>query len=53
MPKCWRRSEQFADYIQAETLGIRIEPGPLDGVEPQAIKIGSAQVQLYVKVIPP
>ena len=27
--------EQFADYIQAETLAVGIELGPLAGVEPQ------------------
>ncbi len=44
-------ARQFAEYIQAETLGIRIEFGPLDGVEPQDVKLGSATVQLYVKVV--
>ncbi|HTU26856.1 MAG TPA: isoleucine--tRNA ligase [Pirellulales bacterium] len=43
--------EQFADYIKAETLATAVELAPLDGVEPQAIKIGPAEVQLYVKVV--
>ncbi len=43
--------EQFSTYIQAETLAVGIELGPLVGVEPQAVKIGPAEVQLYVKVV--
>jgi isoleucyl-tRNA synthetase len=42
---------QFADYIQSETLGIRLVFGPIDGVEPVTVKIGSASVQLYLKVV--
>jgi isoleucyl-tRNA synthetase len=45
-------ARQFADYIQAETLGVRIQFEPIAAAEPQAMKIGSAEVQLYVKVIP-
>jgi isoleucyl-tRNA synthetase len=43
--------EQFADYIRAETLAVSVELGPIDGVEPQTVKIGPAEVQLYVKVV--
>ncbi|HEY1784915.1 MAG TPA: DUF5915 domain-containing protein, partial [Pirellulales bacterium] len=42
---------QFADYIQTETLGIRLVFVPIDGVEPQSIKLGSAAVLLYLKVV--
>ncbi len=41
----------FKEYIQTETLAVEIATGPLPGVEPQAVKIGSAAVQLYVKVV--
>ncbi|HEX4144109.1 MAG TPA: isoleucine--tRNA ligase [Pirellulales bacterium] len=43
--------EHFAAYIQSETLAVGTELGPLDGVEPQTVKIGPAEVQLYVKVV--
>jgi isoleucyl-tRNA synthetase len=43
--------EQFAAYIRSETLAVSIELGPLAGVEPQTVKIGPAEVQLYVKVV--
>ncbi len=42
--------EQFADYIRTETLAVGVEPGPLADVEPQKVKIGPAEVLLYVKV---
>ena len=43
--------EQFANYIQAETLAQSVTLGPLECVEPQTVKIGPASVQLCVKVV--
>ncbi|HEY1785305.1 MAG TPA: class I tRNA ligase family protein, partial [Pirellulales bacterium] len=43
--------EQFAAYIQTETLAASVELGPLSDVDPQTVKIGPAAVQLYVKVV--
>ncbi len=45
----WRR---FSEYIQAETLAVRLVMGPLDAVEPVELKIGSVQARLYVQVVP-
>ena len=44
-------ARQFADYIQAETLGLRLVFEPLPGVEPITIKIGPSAAQLWIKVV--
>ncbi len=43
--------EQFTAYIQTETLAVSVTLGPLEGVEPQTVKIGPATVELYVNVV--
>ena len=44
--------EQFAEYIQGETLAVSIEFGSLPGVEPVELKLGEATVKLYLQVVP-
>ncbi len=34
-----------------ETLAVRIDEGPLVGVEPIEVKLGAAVVTLYVRVV--
>ncbi len=42
---------KFRDYIQSETLAVRIEFGPLAGVEPVELKLGGATVKIYIQVV--
>jgi isoleucyl-tRNA synthetase len=46
-------AERFSTYIQSETLATRLVAGPLAKVEPIELKLGSAQVKLYVQVVSP
>jgi len=41
---------QFAEYIQGETLAVKILSGPIDGVEPVEVKVGGEVVKLYIQV---
>jgi isoleucyl-tRNA synthetase len=43
--------EQFAEYIRGETLAVELKLGAIDGVDPIEIKLGSATIRLYVKVV--
>ena len=45
----WR---QFSEYIQAETLAVRLVLGSIEGVEPAEVKLGGVQAKLYVQVVP-
>ncbi len=44
-----RAVEQFAEYIQAETLCTRLVFEPLAGVEPLDVKIAGQAVKIYLK----
>jgi isoleucyl-tRNA synthetase len=43
--------EQFAEYIQRETLAVRLVSGPLEGVEPVELKLAGTLVKLYIQVV--
>jgi len=42
---------QFAEYIKAETLGVKIVFEPIAGVEPIEVTLGGQSLQVYVKVL--
>jgi isoleucyl-tRNA synthetase len=42
--------DQFRDYIQGETLAVRLQHDALSGVEPVELKVGDDPVTLYVQV---
>ncbi len=42
---------QFRDYVQSETLAVRIEFGPLAGVEPVEVKLGGATANISIQVV--
>jgi len=41
----------FADYIQSETLAVEVASVPLTGVEGVELKMGDAELTLYVEVV--
>jgi hypothetical protein len=42
---------QFAEYIKAETLAVRITFASVAGVEPVEVTLGGQTLQVYVKVL--
>ena len=44
--------EQFDDFIQRETLAVRLILGPLPGVEPVDVKLGGVLAKIYIQVVP-
>jgi isoleucyl-tRNA synthetase len=47
-----RAAEQFRDYIQSETLAVRIARGPIAGAKPLEVKLAGLKFTLYVQVVP-
>jgi isoleucyl-tRNA synthetase len=43
-------ANRFRDYIQGETLTVRLVFEPLPGVEPIELNLGGVKAQLYVRV---
>ena len=46
-----RAVEQFADYIQGETLATVLKAGSLEGVEPTEVKVGDETLRLFVRIV--
>ncbi len=43
---------RFSSYIESETLAVRLVLGPMPGVEPIELKLGTILVKIYVQVVP-
>jgi isoleucyl-tRNA synthetase len=45
-------AQKFRDYVQRETLAVRLAFEPHDGVEPIELNLAGRKTTLYVKVVP-
>jgi isoleucyl-tRNA synthetase len=45
-------ARRFSDYIQNETLCVRLTFEPIPGVEPVELKLGTARATIYAQVAP-
>ncbi|MEX0675796.1 MAG: isoleucine--tRNA ligase [Pirellulales bacterium] len=44
-------ADRYLEYIQGETLAVRVDFEPLAGVEPVEVKLGGPLAKLYVQVV--